>query len=337
MDIVSFGPQRPRRAAPRRPAVIGAAVLVVAALAVVIAVAARDDDRRDGRRQVAAPPAVSRSPDATAPAAAPAPSGPLCDPPDLRTWDALAGLVIDAAAVPAGRTLERCDRAAVEGPWAIAVRRADGFLGRHGAVVTYPVDKSASGRAVKVGRVVGAAGDGVVVWPLGRAYARIRGDLDEADLLAIAARTTVASGRPAVSPPAGYAVVSTSPYRPPLIRETRYGSADVGEQAALGGGLFYTAVAHGAGLEDQFFALGTRDAGLVHGMPAVVSSMLAGNATLAWEPAPGVVAFVGYSGAELDDEAIAALRRLAGRARIVADAQWRATGPQMSYQVNELP
>jgi hypothetical protein len=69
--------------------------------------------------------------------------------------------------------------------------------------------------------------------------------------------------------------------------------------------------------------------------PAVVSSVFGGNATLAWEAAPGRIAYVGYSGALHDDDATAALRRLAGRARLLTGAQWQALGPQAVEQVND--
>jgi hypothetical protein len=70
----------------------------------------------------------------------------------------------------------------------------------------------------------------------------------------------------------------------------------------------------GGGFEDQIYAVHTDTGGLVNGKPAVVSSVFGGNGTLAWEPTPGLVAYVGYSGAPLDDKAITALQRLAARA-----------------------
>ena len=63
--------------------------------------------------------------------------------------------------------------------------------------------------------------------------------------------------------------------------------------------------------------------------------MFGGNATLAWEPTPGLVAYVGYSGAPLDDKAITALQRLAARARVVTDTQWQAINPQTIDQTND--
>jgi hypothetical protein len=175
----------------------------------------------------------------------------------------------------------------------------------------------------------------MITWPVARRHARIRGDLSEAELIAIAVRTTVADGRPVVDPPAGFTVVARGPYRPPAVHELRYGSAAVGEGAALGDGLTYTGVTSGGGFEDQLYAVATRDGGLVHGRPAVVSSVSGGNATLAWEPAPGLVAFVGYSGRAPDPEAVAALHRLAGRTRALTQAEWQAGDPDIVDQANE--
>ena len=65
-----------------------------------------------------------------------------------------------------------------------------------------------------------------------------------------------------------------------------------------------------------------------------MSAIFGGNATLAWEPAPGLVAYVGYSGSSLSDRAVAALLRLAQRSRPLDDAQWRARQPQTVDQTN---
>jgi hypothetical protein len=129
--------------------------------------------------------------------------------------------------------------------------------------------------------------------------------------------------------------VATGPYRPPTIHELRYGSTAVGEQAALGDGLTYTGVTSGGGFEDQLYAVPTDNGGLVNGKPAVVSPVCGGNATLAWEPTPGVVAYNGYSGSLLDAKAITALHRLAGQARALTSTEWQATHPQTIDQINE--
>jgi hypothetical protein len=77
-------------------------------------------------------------------------------------------------------------------------------------------------------------------------------------------------------------------------------------------------------------------AGPVRGRPAVLTSVFGGNGALAWEPAPGTVAYVGYSGAEMDDATTTALRCLARRSRFLTAPGWRATHPQIIDQVNKL-
>lgn len=330
MDIISFGSDKPRRPPPRWLVVVGAIVLSIVVIAVTVVLVI--GDRRPPGAASPGPSPTASAREVAVPPCLPvgwAQSPPVADP--------MAGLLIERAAIGAGANagLERCDRAAVDGPWTVVVRRPDGSLGKHGAVVTFPVGAPTVGRNVNVDGRIGKAGTRMVMWTLAGAHARIRGDLSEAELIAIAARTTVVARRPAVDPPAGYAVVSTGPYRPPTIHEARYGSAEVGEQAALGNGLTYTGVTSGGGFEDQLYAIHTNNGGLIDGRPAVVSPVFGGNATLAWEPTPGVVAYVGYSGAELDDEAIAALQRLAGHARALTSIEWQATNPQTIDQINE--
>ena len=330
VDIVSFGSDKPRRPPLRWLIVAGVVVLSAAVLAVTVVLFG------DHRMPLVTPVSPSPSPSPTLPVET---VGPPCVPVGWAQSPALvdpvAGLLVARVSAGPGTTLERCDRTAVDGPWTVVVRRSDGSLGRNGAVVTFPVGAPRAGRSVGVGGVIGRAEGGMVTWPVGGAYARIRGDLNRIELTAIAARTTVVAGRPVVRQPAGYAVLSAGPYRPPTIHEIRYGSAAVGEQEALGSGLTYTGVISGGGFEDQLYAARTDDGGLVHGRPAVVSHVFGGNATLAWEPAPGVVAYIGYSGSQLNDEAVAALRRLAERARALTSSEWRATNPETIDQINE--
>jgi hypothetical protein len=61
-----------------------------------------------------------------------------------------------------------------------------------------------------------------------------------------------------------------------------------------------------------------------------------GNGGLGWEPAPGVVAYVGYSGGQFDDDAVAALRRLAARTYPLSPAAWQAAHPIVSDQTNDF-
>ncbi|MGW0583620.1 hypothetical protein ACWD25_48705 [Streptomyces sp. NPDC002920] len=131
-------------------------------------------------------------------------------------------------------------------------------------------------------------------------------------------------------------MTATGPSRPPYIHETRYSSAETGEADELSGGLTFTGVARCGGLEDQLYATRVQTAGTVNGKPAVVTSAFGGNGALAWEPAPGVVAYIGYSGALLDEGAVAALRRLAARTRLLSPEQWQATSPTTNDQTNDL-
>lgn len=246
-------------------------------------------------------------------------------PPVLsRLPDDVAGLVIGSP--PPDGTLERTDAAAVDGAWTVIVRRSDGSLGRHGAVVTFPVPRPV--------QAMNSAASGSLVWPIAGAYARVRGDLSRADLTAIAAATTVTGGRPAVRPPDGFHVVASTPAVPPVVAEARYGSAELGEGAALSGGLTFTGVCLGGGFEDQLYAVGITATRTVRGLPTVASHVVPGNGGLAWEISPGVVAYVGYSGALMDDAAIASLQRLAERSHPLTAARWRATKPVLIPQSN---
>jgi hypothetical protein len=234
----------------------------------------------------------------------------------------LPGIEIGGAKL--GGTLERSDPQAASGPWTVVVRTADGSLGHHSAVVSYPVDARAR-----------SSSPTEVVWPLGAGFARVRGDLGQAALGAIVRATSVVAGHPRVDAPAGLHVVSTGPYWPVVLREARYGSVDVREAAALGNGLTYADITAAAGgIEDQLLAGGGQAGSIVGGHPAVLDPLgggpvLPGNANLVWEPSPGVVAFVGYSGASFSPQAGAALQRIARRTWLPGAPAWQATHPQI--------
>src|ERR1700724_3825238 len=66
---------------------------------------------------------------------------------------------------------------------------------------------------------------------------------------------------------------------------------------------------------------------------SAVADLSVGDRALAWEPTPGVVAYVGSSGAPLTDAAIAALHRIAERTRLLSTQQWRTTGAQTTNGV----
>jgi hypothetical protein len=306
-DVISFGPDKP----PRRPPWLLRAIAAVVIVAALVAVAVSTHGRAEEPASIIAIPSPSCRPVSPSPSQAGPPVA-----------------VIVEGACAEGSGLERRHRSSAGSPWTVVVRRADGSLARHGAVVTFPVGAPAAGRHVAVGRVSGTTGPGTVIWPLAGAYARIRGDLGERDLIGIAARTIVAGRRPVVPPLDGYRVVSAGRYQPPQTREVRYGTRDLGEQNTLDSGLTFTGVTGSGGFEDQLYVTRTDDEyRTVDGKPAVVTMLFGGNGAIAWELTPGTIAYVGYSGALLTDQAIDALDRLAHRARALTAPQWQALNP----------
>jgi hypothetical protein len=221
------------------------------------------------------------------------------------------------------------DRAAGRGPWVAVVRRGDGHLGRNGAVVTYPVPAFRGGWDVPVGRAVGRAAPGSLVWPVAGGHARIRSDLPRPDMVRLAARTSVVRGRPVVDVPAGYRVVWAGAHRPPVVREARYPGAELGVDPGPGARLVFTGVLRGGGFEDEMYARAPAGAGSVlgdvRGRPARLTSIVGGGAAVTWELASGVVAYVGYSGVNPDPAAVGTLLELAERARAIDVTQWGAT------------
>ncbi|KAF5990706.1 hypothetical protein [Streptomyces sp. WAC00263] len=131
-------------------------------------------------------------------------------------------------------------------------------------------------------------------------------------------------------------MTSTGTSRPRYIREARYDSDEVREGDELSPGLTYTGVARCGGLEDRLYAADAQASGTVHGRPAVVTSALGGNGVLASEPEPGLVAYVGYSGAPLDEGTIATLHQIAERTRLLSTEQWQATRPPTNDQTNDF-
>lgn len=208
-------------------------------------------------------------------------------------------------------------------------------MGRHGATVTFPVGGTPIGRPVSIGATSGRALDEEVTWPIAGGRARVRGDVGETTLVAIAAATRVEGGHPRVRAPRGYQVVSTGPYRSTDIHEVRYGGAQLATAGTLPG-LVYTGVASAGGFEDMLYATYADSCGAVNGHPAVVSLVGGGNGTLAWEVAPGLVGFVGYSGRSLTGATLAAVHRLAEQARTLDTAAWQATKPQVVAQINDF-
>ena len=130
-----------------------------------------------------------------------------------------------------------------------------------------------------------------------------------------------------------FTVVAAGPTRPRSIREARYGRDALGG-ADTRGALCYTGLATSPGFENSRYTRGFRAGPVVPGRPTVVSGVGGGNATLAWEPRPGVIAYVGYSGNAVGDAQIAALAGLAQRAVILSADDWTATRPGVNQQNN---
>lgn len=320
-------PEGPRPAgAPR-----GLVFVVVLALALGLAVAANSLGGSSAR-----PPSLTQSANATSPVET-MPTDSIATPRRVETAPSgIGGLALRGQRGDA--FLTRDDPAAISGAWTVVVRRTGGSLGRHGAVVTYPAptnDFTNTGTPISVGSVTGTAGRGFILWPLDNGQARVRGDLPQADLVHIAEFTTVFSGLlPEVRPTEVFRVIARAPSRLPRIHEIWYRSADLGLVPALGDGLIYTGMTSGGGFEDALYAAGVTPGGTVHGSPAVVSSVEGGNGTLAWEPSAGVVAYIGWSGAEMSTKAITALRALAAGSYTLTPSQWLATKPGLVEQEN---
>lgn len=230
-----------------------------------------------------------------------------------------------------GATIETHDPWRNRGPWTVTVRRPDGSLGRHGAVVTFPVDEPVLGRAVRVGRVQGRLDGRTLVWPVAGGYARVRGDLGTRALLAVARNTGVSDGRPVVRAPDGLRVVGSRHYRPSLITEARYGFHDDDVS-----GLVTTGLITSGGFEDAVYAGPAIYPTTVRGRPAVATPVYGGNFALAWEVRPGVVAYVGDSGMQLSPASVDALGDVAERAQFADRTRWQATRPQVIDQVTHL-
>lgn len=238
----------------------------------------------------------------------------------------LGGLALgDHLQVPAP-ALERWDCDALRGPWSVVIRATDGHFGVHSAVVTFPID--VVGSAVPSTRLQGGMwnpGVQKLAWPLGGSHAQIVGDLGQATLENLALRVTAEGGKPHFSALDGFAVVATTPYRSPVVHEMHYDALALAHESRLGDGLVLTGVTSAASFESLAFEAHAKPAGLVRGKPAIFTEGLGGNGTLAWEPAPGEVhyiGYIGYSGTMSSADAIEALRGLADKGRLLTPAQW---------------
>ena len=166
-EHVGVDPEGPR--APRAPR--GLVLVAILALALGVAVVA---DTLSGTSTQ--PPPRNPPADATATVSDPTPTDSTT--PSIRVETALpaiGGLALGGQRIHT--TLTRSDPAAVNSPWMVVVRQADGSLGRYGAVVTYPAhtkDAANTGVPIRVGSASGISGRGFILWLLGSGQARIR-------------------------------------------------------------------------------------------------------------------------------------------------------------------
>ena len=256
----------------------------------------------------------------------------------------------------ARQSQETRDAGAAQGPWSVIVRRSNGSLGRRGAVITYPVPSVTIGRAVRIavaprvtvapstGQVTSVATSvtghedeaGGIVWPLNGKFARIRSDLGRSAMAALAARVSIRSGRPALTGLAkGYRVIVSEPYRAPVVTESRYTDSLRVDSGPIDGLIYSEVVIGGASFEEALYSEITVPGGTISGHPAVRSPVGGGSATLAWEVAPGIVAFVGYAGGLVPSAATPSLTELARGGALLSRAQWTATHPSTNRGEND--
>ena len=262
-------------------------------------------------------------------------------PPSEVQVSTVGGLVVTDAGVNISyphSTLERVDLQAGTSPFAIVVRRNDGRLGSGSAVVTYPVVgvQQPDGEI----RTDSSTGTDISTAMFSRPGGQIlvrAASLTTDEITAIANAARVVGDRPVVSLPesmGNFAVVASGTVRTPMIRESRYGCDALGEAVTLGG-LCYTGLVTSPGFEAALYSRSFQPGPTVQGHPSFVSSIGGGSATLAWEPLPGIIAYVGYSGPQLTATQVEALARFAQRTTLITPAEWAATKPQVVHQDND--
>jgi hypothetical protein len=229
-----------------------------------------------------------------------------------------------------GSALERWDCAALQGSWSVVIRSTSGHFGVRSAVVTFPVELTGAGiPSTKPPGGVWKPSTQTLVFPLGTSHGQIVGDLGQSTLEDLAARITIdrsgagGADRPHFSGLDGFTASATVTYRPAVVHEMRYSTADLGQETGLGDGLVYTGVMSGAFLESEAFESQAKPAGLVRGKPAIYSTVQGGSGTLTWQSAPGEVMYIGFSGSATEAHAIESLRALANKGRALTPAQWQ--------------
>jgi hypothetical protein len=251
----------------------------------------------------------------------------------------VGGLVLGDPRLVPGWSLERWDCDAPKGPWSLVIRRTGQHLGVAGAVVTFPVGRPRTGQLVT--RPQGARWDPALrrlVWPLAGSYAQIVGGQGVAGLADLAMGVTLGAGRPqleSVKIPKtlkGFAATATIPYGSTVVHEMRYRASDLGQESTFGDGNIYTGVLSGASFESEAYQVRTTPAGLVRGRPAIYVEVPGGHGTLAWEPVPGEVMYIGFSAAQTKQARanfVEALRALADHGKALTANQWLTKDQQV--------
>lgn len=258
------------------------------------------------------------------PSATPAPDVPIGVDSIRRCQVRLGGLMLGDHLSPPGSALERWQCDALQGPWSVVIRATRGTFGVHSAVVTYPVDRTGTGLpSTRPPDGVWYPSSQKLVWPIGSSLAQIVGDVGQSTLENLATRVSVEGGKPHFKGQAGFVVSASMLFGAPVVHEMRYGAKDLGHQRVLGDGLVFTGVTSGASFESLAFESRAKASGVVRGKPAIYTEGQGGNGSLAWQEAPGLVHYIGYSGKASSAGAIEALRALASKARLLTPAQWQ--------------
>lgn len=290
--------------------------------------------------QLTAPDPPARSPTAVAPTnvsdlpTTTAPNKPIGVGSLKRCPVQLGGLTLGEDLQVPGSTSEiwDCD-ALTQGPWSLVIRAPDGHFGVRSAVVTYPFPGTSPLPDKPVTKPQGGrwnADAQSLIWPLAGSHAQIVGDVGQAQLADLAMRVTVVSGLPHLAALDGFTAAATTTYRFPLIHEMRYETVDLGQESKLGTGEVWTGVTTGASFEFELLRVRAvpggsafyKSAGVVRGKPAIYARAPDSNWILAWESAPGEVAYIGYSGPVSPADAVEALRSLADKGKVLTPGQW---------------
>lgn len=314
-------PPRTGRAASTLLVVLG---VVVAAVVGVNALAAAD--------QTVASPGPTPTPTSTWTPAydvpTPTPDTSLRTLPDCPR--PLGGLLLRGVD-PRGLATADRDRCVVGSPprQAVVLRKTgSGTFAHLSAVVTWPLR---TGTATPTGLAPQARGPrDELVWPVAGRLARVRGDLPESTLVAIAKATSVSDGWLRVEPPKGLRAAYQGRYSPDTVHELRYPSGSVVLPAELGEAATFSGLQRGADLENALLDGAVR-VGAVHGSPAVVY-LGEDSALLAWQDGEGVTAYVGLNG--LSQTASDSLVRdtllgLAKKVRTLSAADYAALGASL--------